>query len=237
VGSKLAGVAAAALTLALASRFAAAEKAADLVKQGLAAYKSGDYPTAITALTKALELEPSFDTQFALAQAHRLAGECPKALPHYKSLLDASTDLATARLINTSMALCVPPEPEKPPPPPPPKPLPPPPPKIIVREGKPSLLMVGLIGGGALSLGASVGFFLASHENRGDADVATTFDDHVKITNRADRQRVYGVVTLAASAGMIGYVIYRWKFRPTPTTEVALTPSPNGGSLVAWGRF
>lgn len=234
MGSKLAGVAAAALTLFASTAFA--ETAAELVKQGLAAFKAGDYPTAIAALTKAQGLEPSFDTQFALAQAQRLGGKCDEALVHYKTLLDASTDLSTGRLIQTSMALCAPPEPEKPPPPPP-KPAPPPPPKIIEREGKPSMLTVGLIGGGALALGASAGLFWMSHDNRGDADSAASFDDHVKINNRADRQRVYGIVTLAAGAGMVGYGVYRLKFRPTASTEVALAPTRDGASIVAWGRF
>jgi tetratricopeptide (TPR) repeat protein len=235
VGSKFAGLAAATL-IALASPWAHAESAAELVDQGLAAYKAGDYPAAITALAKAQELEPSFDTQFALAQAYRLASQCEQALPHYKALLDASTDLSTGRLIQTSMALCVPPEPEKPPPPPPPEPPPPPPPKIIVREGPPSLLMIGLIGSGAVMFGSSVGWFLASHENREDADAAQTFDAHQKIQNRADRQRVYGYITLAASAGLIGYAVYRFKFK-SASTEVALAPSAEGATLVARGRF
>jgi len=237
VGSKLAGLATTALTIAL-SVPARAETAAELVKQGLAAYQAGDYATAETALAKALALEPSFDTEFALAQAQRLGGHCDLALPHYKALLDASTDLSTGRLINTSMEPCVPKEPEKPPPPPTPPPPPPaPPPQIIVREGAPSMVTLGVIGGGALALGVSVGMFYASHENRGDADAAATFDDHVKIENRADRQRVYGIVTLAAGAGLIGYGVYRWKLRARSSTEVAITPTADGAAVFASGRF
>ncbi len=237
MGSQLAGLAAAALTLALAVPARADDdKPADLVKQGLDAYKAGDYETAITALSKALELEPSFDTEFALAQAQRLGGHCDAALPHYKALLDATTDLTTGRLIHTSMDPCVPKEPPKPPPPPPPKPAPPPPPRIIVREGKPNLTTLAVIGGGAIALGVSATMFYASHENRGDADAAASFSDHVKIENRADRQRIYGIATLVAGAGLIGYGVYRWQL-PSSRAEVALVPTADGAAVFARGSF
>jgi tetratricopeptide (TPR) repeat protein len=226
------------LIVTLGFSSAHAESAPELVKQGLAAYKAGDYAGAVTALARANELEPNSDTLFALAQAERLAGHCDAAIPHYRALLDASTDMSTARLIEASVAMCptAPVEQPKPPEPAPPPPAPPPAPAPIVREGHTSLLTMSLLAGGGLAAGVSLGLFLASNASSGDANAAATFADHERISTRADREQVAAYVTLAASVGMVGAAIFRMR-RESHATEVVIAPSKAGAVMSIAGSW
>src|SRR5262249_27547686 len=156
-------------------------------------------------LKESYELDPKPDALFALAQAERLAGRCPDAIPHYKKLLEATTELATARAVQSNLELC--PEPEKPAPPPAPVSVaaPPPPPKIITKTVMRDVrhtdkLATVLFAGGMLGLGAGGGLFLASTNSRDAAARALTLDDNARLHDRADTQRIAALAAGGAGA-------------------------------------
>ncbi|MBA2543304.1 MAG: hypothetical protein H0V17_26920 [Deltaproteobacteria bacterium] len=77
------------ILLVLATRVASAQApdAEQLYKDGQAAYDSKRYDDAIAAWSKSYELSRLPALVFNLAQAHRLAGHCTKAVDSYKKFL------------------------------------------------------------------------------------------------------------------------------------------------------
>jgi len=79
---------AAALALCLLARVAHADGEAEkLYQEGQAAYDAKQYDQAIAAWDKSYALSKLPALVFNLAQAHRLAGHCPKAVEAYKRFL------------------------------------------------------------------------------------------------------------------------------------------------------
>jgi len=240
MGSRLALLAATQLiAAAVLTRDAAANaKGRDLYKRGIEEYKAQKYEAAAATLKEAYELDPKPNTLFALAQAERLAGRCPEARAHYKELLEATTELATAKAVQTNLELCGA-EPEKPAPREP-EATPEPAPRTItetrtvVREvRRTDKLATLLLAGGMLGLGAAGGLYLASTNSRDDADRALTLDDHARLNDRANLQRIASFAAAGAGAAMIGVAVARWVTSgETKATEVTLAPSANGAMLM-----
>src|SRR5690606_38392201 len=106
-------------------------RARELYRRGIDEYKAKKYAEAAATLKASYELEPKPDALFALAQAERLAGRCPEARAHYRQLLEATTELATAKAVQSNLDLCEPepaPAPARPPPA-----APAPPPRTITK--------------------------------------------------------------------------------------------------------
>lgn len=81
------------LTIAALGGLAAAEPSAeDLYAEGQAAYDRTDYPTAIARWRASYEISGESGLLFNLAQALRLAGNCPEALATYKKFVAADPD-------------------------------------------------------------------------------------------------------------------------------------------------
>jgi len=59
-----------------------------LYDQGSRAYKAGDYPRAVELFLAAYDLSHVPAILFNVAQAHRLAGDCERALEYYRRSLD-----------------------------------------------------------------------------------------------------------------------------------------------------
>jgi tetratricopeptide (TPR) repeat protein len=80
-----------ALVLAIAALAALPEAARggpdERARQGLALYQQGKYAEAAVALEEAYSEQPSPETGFALAQALRMAGNCPRALRFYRQVV------------------------------------------------------------------------------------------------------------------------------------------------------
>ena len=241
MGSKLALLAVQLIAATLLVGSAAADtKARELYKRGIGEYKAQKYAAAVATLKESYDLDPKPDALFALAQAERLAGRCPDAIAHYKELLAATTELPTAKAVQSNLDLCGP-EPEKEPPAPPPAaepPPPPPPPKTItrtvVREVRRSdKLATLLFASGMLGLGAGGGLYLASTTSRDDAARALTLDDHDRIAKRADTQRLGAAIAGGAGVALSGVAVVRWATGGgARTTEVTLAPSAHGTLLV-----
>ena len=211
------------------------QSAAEFYRQGQDMIARGDFVTAVSAFTRALELEPTnWEYKLALADAERQSSQCDKAIPRYKELLD--TEGADKARVKASLEQCPtaiviePPKQELPPPPVPPEP------KIIVREGPPSTLNGVLLAGAGAMFGASIGFYFAGRASESDADDARSYADHERISTRADRQKVAAAVLMAGALGLGGYAIYRIKFH-SERTEVAVTPTSDGGAMVVRGSW
>ncbi len=221
----------------LGGEAAAGPKARELYKRGIEEYKARKYEAAAATLKASYDLDPKPDALFALAQAERLGGRCAEARTHYKLLLEQTTELATAKAVQTNLDLCGPePEPAKAAPPEAEPPAPPPQTitKTVVREVRRSdKLATALLAGGMLGLGAGGGLFLASRNSRGDADRALTLDDHDKLVARADRERLASFAAGGAGVLMIGAAIARWALAgDAKPTEVTVAPSAGGALLV-----
>jgi tetratricopeptide (TPR) repeat protein len=199
-------VIAAAAVLASA-RPAAADEVGDLLKAGTDAYQNGQYDDAIAKLQKAYDLQPKPETLFALAQAERLGGHCPVAIKHYKQVLEKLTDLDTAKLVQGNVALCEKTEAVDTKT----TPTPPPATTTIVRvESHTDYLAIASFSVGALSLGSSVGLYLASNATRDEAARAVTLDANHSLNDRADLERGMSYLTAGVGVGLVGFAIYRW---------------------------
>ena len=210
--------------------------ASELYKQGQDLASRGDHVTAVGALARALEKEPAnWEYKLALADAERQSNQCDKALPRYKELLDSAPEGEKAR-VRTHLQQCPNAfvfEVKSPPPPAPPAP----PPKIIEKEGPPNLTNVALFAGAGLCLGASLGFYLAARADDDDAESARSFKDHERISTRADQEKIAAVVLLGGAVALGGWAVYRIKFKKSETTEVAVTPTPDGGAVMVRGAW
>ncbi len=78
-------IAAATLTIAFARAIASAEPSAEeIYEEGQAAYDRGDFATAIARWQSSYELSKQPLLVLNVAQAYRLAGDCPRALSTYQ---------------------------------------------------------------------------------------------------------------------------------------------------------
>lgn len=219
-------------------RIAAAETAADLIKNAGEEYKTGNYDAAAALLQRAYELEPKSDTLFALAQAERLGGRCPAAIPHYKKLLSELKDLDVAKLVQSNLSLCVKDEPVLDPKPTPPIQTPAAPPKVVVRvERKSDKLAVAMFATGTLSIGAAIGFYVASRDNRDAALDARTIEDNRRFNDRADLQTGVALVAGTVGLGLASYAVVRWMKGGESSNTVAVTATSNGGAIGYAGRW
>ncbi|HEY5936949.1 MAG TPA: tetratricopeptide repeat protein [Kofleriaceae bacterium] len=210
------------------------ETAADFAKLGVEAYKAGDFAAAIPHLEKSHELEPTnFDVRFTLAQAYRQSGSCDKAAPHYKAILANAPDPETAKALSTGAEQC-PGVVEKPAPPPPP---PAPPPKVIVKSGAATPANIGLLVAGGAGIGTGVALFLAARSDDQDAEVAVSFDDHERISSRADRLKILSIASAGVGVGLAVFAVYRIRVAKREQAQLALTPRHDGGVLVLGGSW
>lgn len=244
-------IAIAAAVLALASpRLVRAETADELLKRGLALYKDGKYSEAVEVLAKAYAADPKPEVMFPLAQAERLAGDCPAAAGHYKKILAQVGDLNVAKLVRQNLSLCegaepVPPEKCET------KPAEPEhhdtttttTPKTIVREvdrgGHTDRVAVLSASVGALALGTATGFYFASSSTRDAADQAGSLPAHNTLADRADSERTAMIVSASIGAAAIGFAAYRWlAHSDAPArTDIAVVPTTHGGAVWFTSRW
>jgi len=75
-------------------------------KQGVVAYKQGNYAAASEALEKSYKLEADPDTLFAWAQAERKLGHCDRSIGMYERLLERDMPAANKAAITTNLTEC-----------------------------------------------------------------------------------------------------------------------------------
>jgi tetratricopeptide (TPR) repeat protein len=240
--------------IVLSTRFAYAddaELARGLFKKGVEEYKAKKYDVAAATLAKSYELDPKPDALFALAQSERLAGRCKDAVPHYKKLLEQTTDLPTLKAVQSNLELCEPPKPETTTTPDEPKPeikvvekpvdriVEKPVTRTVTRtERKTDWLMVGGFAGGALAVGTSIGFFVAASGNSSAADDASTLAESNRLYDRSVDQKRLGFVAGAVGAAAIGFGVYRFVTkRSVSKAEVAIVPTAAGATAWVGARW
>jgi tetratricopeptide (TPR) repeat protein len=237
------------LVLVLAGS-AAADTAADLLKQGVEQYKAGKYADAVITIGKAYELDPKPETLFTLAQAERLAGDCKTAVVHYRQVIERIGDFNVAKLVQQNLELCEPaknfiePKPVEPKPVEPkpvePKPVEPTKPATttVVREViRIDKVAVSLYTAGGLALGLAGGFYFAGRDNRDAAERAGSLADHDDLADRAKSQfTIAGVSAGVGLAAIAGGVVWTMT-RKTAATEIAVTPTKGGSMFVVAKRW
>jgi hypothetical protein len=140
------------------------------------------------------------------------------------------------------------PEPKAEPAPPPPPVASPPEAKVVVTPTAvrdlpphPDMLMLGMVGGGALALGTTIGLYFAESSNDDASLKAISHADYNSLRDKASTQRAAMWVTGIAGLGMFGVAAWRYKLlymgHSEPKHDVGLAPAPGGGTLFVTGRF
>ena len=245
MGTKL--LASAALAVACLTTAAHADPAGDAMKKGIEAFKAGKYDEAVKQLGKAYELDSKPETLYALAQAERLSGDCTSAAAHYHKVIDQMPDVNVSKLVQQNLALCEKDQPKpvepKPEPTPAPAPAPAPEPKIVTRTvvrevSHTDKLAIGMLAGGTLAVGASVGLYLAAKANDDASTKAFTRDDYNAFRDKASSERAAMYVAGAAGVAMLGVAVWRYTRHTDPkASEVAVVPTQTGGALWVTGSF
>jgi tetratricopeptide (TPR) repeat protein len=249
MGTKL--LACAALAVAGLTTAAHADPAADAAKKGFEAFKEGKYDEAVKHLEKSYELDAKPETLYALAQAERLSGDCTSAAAHYHKVIDQMPDLNVSKLVQQNLSLCEKDQPK----PPDAKPEPAPPPaaasapaaepepkivtKTVVREvSHTDKLAMGMLAGGTLAVGASVGLYLAAHANDDASLKVFNRDDYNSLRDKASTERTAMYVAGVAGVAALGYAVFRYtRHTDAKASEVAVVPTETGGTLWVTGRF
>ena len=185
-------------------------------RQGLALYAERDFPGALRELDLGYTIDPRPEFLFAEAQAHRLAGDCAKALPLYDAFLAASptpVQIEATRLARARCAVSAATAPNgaqdaagRPPraalpalaTETPPERAPAPPPRSAWRDP----WALGTLGAGMAALGVGVGFAVASGRAQDDANAAATAGTYPEFTKLQDRAGTrHDIATVALVAG------------------------------------
>jgi tetratricopeptide (TPR) repeat protein len=173
--------------------------------EAMTLYAAHQYRAAIIELEAAYALDPRREILFAQAQATRLAGDCPAALPLYDRFLASNpplpqveaTRIAVARCEAAALAASAPPRPVTPPPaiavPPPP------PPRWYNDRAGGALLGAGLVGVGA---GAALIASAHSADNQARA-VTDRYDTAVGLRDRAERRWAWGLGAIVTGSALI----------------------------------
>jgi tetratricopeptide (TPR) repeat protein len=215
-----------------------AAAARSLFKKGIEEYQAKKYGEASITLLKSYELDPRPDTLFALAQAERFDGRCNDALEHYKKLLEGTTDVATAKAVQTNMDLCQAPKPiEKCEPTT----------KIVEKDRlqtktvtrdlrRSHKLATGLIAGGTLAVGTSITLFLLSRSSRADSDRATTLEESNRLYDNSVDQRRLSLVAGGVGLALVGAGVLRiFTNKPKEQTTTQISVGPGSAHLmVRW---
>jgi hypothetical protein len=168
---------------ALAVEPGPAAQALDLYELGMAHFRARSFGEAARAFEAAYAIDPRREVLFALAQATRLSGDCPAAVPLYQKFLATRPPDQQVEATRLALARCE----ERDSPPPLTRPAPP----AAVRTA-PADLAAGrwyrdpaasaLAAAGVLTLGAGVGLYVASR-------MADSEHRQALVYGRADERR------------------------------------------------
>jgi len=216
--------------------------------RGVAAYTKGDYVGASEALGQSYALEPDVETLFAWAQTERKLDRCDKASDLYGKLLAYDLPEENKAAIRTKLEECKvilgAQKPVEPPPAPEPEPAPPPvdqpaPAPPSGRAWWKDPVGGALVGVGVVGLGVG-GFLLVSASSLdADKDSAPTYGEFQRLEDQAASRGKLGVIVMTGGAALVvgGIVWYATRGAAERPTQVTGWVTPDGGGLVAAGRF
>jgi tetratricopeptide (TPR) repeat protein len=223
-----------------AADVAAAER---LLDDGLGHYDRGEYALAIEALVESHRLDPRPEVLFAVAQAARLGGDCALAADYYERFLatDPAPHQAEAATMHLSACRAALAEADTAPEP----------------AGEPAAVLApaerageagpwytdvvgdALLGGGAVTLAASAGFFRAKRAAERDAAAADTYAEHAGHLDRARTNRNRGLATVTIGSALVGGAV--WRFvrheRARKADHLVIEPTGGGVAVGVRGRF
>jgi tetratricopeptide (TPR) repeat protein len=161
-----------------------AAQALDLYELGMAHFRARSFGEAARAFEAAYAIDPRREVLFALAQATRLSGDCPAAVPLYQKFLATRPPDQQVEATRLALARC-----EERASPPAPLTRPAPPAAVRTAPADPAAsrwyrdpAASALAAAGVLTLGAGVGLYVASRMADGDHRQALVY-------GRADERR------------------------------------------------
>jgi tetratricopeptide (TPR) repeat protein len=215
------------------------------VERGLSLYEAKDYAQAAAELETAYDLKKDRDVLYALAQAKRLAGDCPTALVHYRSFLDSNPPSKQADLARKNMARCEEVKPAAVPPAAPPAQVVSPAPSSTpspdshasVRTPEPTEPLRAprvawyrdvpgdlLLGGGIVAGSVGGYFFYATGSELQSARAANRYDDAETHADRAHRDQEFAAIGAAMGGTLVVAAIVRFILRDDGTARAATGP-------------
>lgn len=255
------------LLLASATAMAAPTKAAAKAEfdRGVSAYTKGDYQGAVDALSKSFGIEADEETLFAWAQTERKLGHCDKALELYTQLLGMNLPDANKEAVKIQIGECTqildeeraaaamldgPPTgpatstdsgpsigdaSTEPPSTPPIAPTD----QGSTRPRWQDPIGLSLVGVGALGLVLGTTFLVKGSSAQSDADSATTYDDYLAASDRAESNGRVGVVGLVVGGAFVTAGVIWYMTRTPADADRTLTGwiAPGSGGLAVSGRF
>lgn len=215
--------------------------------RGVAAYSSGDYAQAASALGASYALEADEETLFAWAQAERRLDHCDKAVELYTKLLEYDLPEVNKLAIGVQIEECNdilakrPPATTNPvePPPPTEAPAPAPPPPAERRAWWKDPIGGALVGAGAVGLVAGTVLLVQGNSADTDKESATTYDEYRTLADRAESRGRLGVIAMVAGGALVTGGVVWYATRKPRSEERTLSGwiAPSGGGLVLGGRF
>ena len=207
-----------AVALALAAGPAAAAPKGAAAKaafqRGVKAYEAKDWAAASEALGESFALEADAETLFAWAQAERQLEHCEKAIELFGRLEQFDLPEENRQVVRERIEECKaklpPPAPAISTEPPVPADEPPPAPPKRRRWYK-DPIGLSLLGAGVVGVGVGTGFLVAASSADSAAGEAATYDEFVRLDDRAKSRGTVGVIGLSvgvafAGAGVIWYL-------------------------------
>jgi hypothetical protein len=254
-----------ALLLASATATAAPRKKAARAEfdRGVAAYTKGDYQAASDALGTSYGLEPDEETLFAWAQTERKLGHCDTAIDLYTKLLAMNLPAANKEAVAVQISECKqileeeraaaavldgPPTQAQP---------------VAEAEAGPEAAApaadpagaptdsgssrprwkdpvgLSLVGVGVVGLAIGTVFLVKGSSAESDADHATSYDDYLAASDRAESNGRLGVIGLVAGGAFVTAGIVWYVTRTPASTDRVVTGwvAPGSGGLAVSGRF
>ena len=218
-------------------------------EEGLRLYGARDFAGAIQLFEEGFALEPRREFLFAEAQAHRLAGDCARAVPLYQRFLETAPSpiqvdatrlgldrcakqeaaAAAARTAAAAPSARVPPEGARGPDNVDRLPIPAPAPARTERRpfwlDPPGLVAAGA---GVAALGVGIGYWVASNHSLDQASSRETPNVLVydRLHDTAVDRRTIAIVALAAGgAALVGGLARLAYVRPREVTATATSPA------------
>jgi hypothetical protein len=186
-------------------------------QRGMALYARRDFAAAARELATAYLLDPRREILFAQAQATRLAGDCPHALPLYQQFLATAPPAQQVEATRIAMTRCQPPS----------RPtlpaartlivrdLPPPPP--FYRDWKAG----ALTGGGLLAAATGLALMSSAAALDREAGVQDQLEDFASRHDRARTRWRAGLVTTALGGALVAAGLGRYLWIATDGTRLS----------------
>jgi hypothetical protein len=205
-------------------------------------YSGGDYRGALAELELGYSAEARPIFFYPMAQAHRKLGECDRAVTRYRQFLESNPPEEQAALARRGIEECAvilassrpssgsPPitEPRaQPHGDPPPRHVDAPQAQAEKESDQPAPWYLdpvgdGLAAAGVASLGVSLGYFFAARQSTSAAPDAVDIAAYDRLNDRAKRQRIVSMATLAAGGALLAGAAVRWVLVSRQVVEVGV---------------